>query len=152
MASKSEFLMSLNSQQKPLCQLVTTELFTKETKNRETARKWQKRVWVRCLRLVVLCLSNHADPYSSAWWSLTAQEKGIFQDPKELKINYMVAIFQERLSTLSIRCIKSDKLSQKIVMNCWMILLWGRPGQKRFNCLLCCVQPYLIRWLRLFIS
>jgi len=33
MLSKSEILMSLNSKQKPLCQLATTELFPKETKN-----------------------------------------------------------------------------------------------------------------------
>jgi len=37
-----------------------------KTKNRETARKWQKRVWVWCLRLLVLSLSNYSesDPYS----------------------------------------------------------------------------------------
>jgi len=40
MLSKSEkILMSLNSKQKSLCQPATTELFPKETKNRETARK-----------------------------------------------------------------------------------------------------------------
>jgi len=27
-----------------------------------------------------------------------------------------------------------------------------KAGQNRFNCLLCYVQPYVIRWLRLFIS
>jgi len=43
--------MSLNSKQKSLCQLATTELYPKETKKRVTARKWQKRVYVCCLRL-----------------------------------------------------------------------------------------------------
>jgi len=47
MPSKSEkILMSLNGKQKSLCQLSTTELYLKETKNKETARKWQKRIWV----------------------------------------------------------------------------------------------------------
>jgi len=37
MLSKSEkILMSLNSKQQSLCQLATTELLPKETKNRET--------------------------------------------------------------------------------------------------------------------
>jgi len=35
-----------------------------------------------------------------------------FQDSKELKMNYRVSVFQERLSTLNIRYIKSDKLRQ----------------------------------------
>jgi len=43
--------MSLNSKQKSLCPLATTELLPEETNNRETARKWQTRVWVWCLRL-----------------------------------------------------------------------------------------------------
>jgi len=50
MLSRSEVLTSLNSKQRSLCKLPTAERFTKETKNRETARKWQKRVWVLCLR------------------------------------------------------------------------------------------------------
>jgi len=86
MLSKSEIVMSLNSKQKALCPMVTTELFSKETKNRETARKWQKRVWVWCFRSVVLNLSNHAGPYFLSWCSLTAHEKGLFQDSKELKM------------------------------------------------------------------
>jgi len=53
----------------------------------ETAKKWQKGVWVWCLRLVVLSLSTHAKPYCLSWWSLTAQEKDPFQDSKELKMN-----------------------------------------------------------------
>ena len=65
--------------QKSLCQLQTTELYPKEAKKRVTARKWQKRVWVWCLTLVVFSLSNHADPFISAWFSLTAQEKGVFK-------------------------------------------------------------------------
>jgi len=102
MLSKSEkILMSLNRKQKSLCQLATTELFPKETKNRETARKWQKRVWVWCLRLVILSLYNHVELYSLAWWSLTAQAKDPFQDSKELKMNWTVTMFQERLSKVT---------------------------------------------------
>jgi len=45
--SKSEkILMSLNNKQKLLCQLVTIELYPRETKKNETARKLQKCVWV----------------------------------------------------------------------------------------------------------
>ena len=59
MLRKSEKLVIFSSKQKSLCQLATTELFPKETKNRETERKLQKRVWVLCLRLVVLiCLTS----------------------------------------------------------------------------------------------
>jgi len=43
--------MSLNSKQKPLCQLTTAELFLNETGKQQ--KKWQKRVWVWCLGLVV---------------------------------------------------------------------------------------------------
>jgi len=111
MLSKSEkILVSLNSKQKSLCQLATAELFPKETKNRETARKWQKRVWVWWLRLVILCLCNHAELYSLAWWSLTAQAKVPFQDLKELKMNWTVAMLQERLS-------KVTDLGKQIIMN-----------------------------------
>jgi len=46
MLSKSEDIDELVGKQKSLCQPATTQLFTKETKNRETARKGQKRVWV----------------------------------------------------------------------------------------------------------
>ena len=102
--------------------LATTELFPKETKNRETARKWQKCVWVWCLRLAILRLCNHAELYSLAWWSLTAQAKDPFQDSKELKMNWTVAMFQERLSTVT-------NLGKQIVMNSQIILLWRRPGQ-----------------------
>jgi len=53
--SKSEkILMSLNNKQKLLCQLVTIELYPRETKKNETARKLQKCVWVWYLTLVVL--------------------------------------------------------------------------------------------------
>jgi len=65
--------------------MATTEL-SKETKNKETARKWQKRVWFWCLKLVVLNLDNHADPYFLVWWSLTAQVKSLFQDSNKLKM------------------------------------------------------------------
>jgi len=40
------------------------------------------------LMLQIFSLSNQADPYFLDWWSLTAQEKGLFQDSidkKELK-------------------------------------------------------------------
>jgi len=54
MLSQSEkILRSFKSKQKSLCQLATTELYPKETKKRVTARKWQNRVWVWCLTLVV---------------------------------------------------------------------------------------------------
>jgi len=32
-------------------------------------------------------LCNHEDSYFLAWWSLTAQEKGLFQDSEELEMN-----------------------------------------------------------------
>jgi len=55
------------------------------------------------------------------------------------------------LFTTSIRYIKSDKLGQT---NCNEFLdnfLTKKAGQNLFNYLLCYVQPYLIRWLWLFI-
>jgi len=42
--------------------MATTEVYPKETKSKQTARKWQSRVWVWRLRLVVIGLSNHAEP------------------------------------------------------------------------------------------
>jgi len=54
-------------------------------------------------------------------------------------------MFQERLFTLSIRYIKSYKLRQT---NCNEFLdnfVMKKTKQKLFNCLLCYVQPYLIR-------
>jgi len=39
--------MSLNSKQKSLCQLATAELYPRHGKS----KKWQKRVWIWCLRL-----------------------------------------------------------------------------------------------------
>ena len=148
MLSKSEnMLMSLNSKQKSLCQLATTELFPKERKNRETGRKWQKRIWVWCLRVVILSLCNHAELYSLAWWSLTAQVKDPFQDSKELKMNWTVAMSQERLSTASIRYIISDKLRQTNCNECLDNFVMKKAEQNFFNCLLCYVQPYVIQWL-----
>jgi len=48
MLSESEkILMSLNSKQKPLWQLATAELPTRQG----NSKKCQKRVWVWCLRL-----------------------------------------------------------------------------------------------------
>jgi len=52
---------------------------------------------------------------------------------------------QERLSTLSIRYIKNDKLRQT---NCDEFLdnfVMKKAGQNLFDCLLRYVQPYLIR-------
>jgi len=54
-------------------------------------------------------------------------------------------MFQERLLTLSIRYIKSDKLRQT---NCNEFLdnfVMKQAGQNLFNCLPCYVQPYLVR-------
>jgi len=54
--------------------------------------------------------------------------------------------------TLCIWCIKSDKLRQT---NCNEFLddfVMKKAGQNLFNSLPCYVQPYLIRWLQLFIS
>ena len=80
MLSQSEKISrSLKSEQKSLCQLATTELYSKETKKRVTARKWQERVWVWCLTLMVFRLSNHAEPFFLAWCSLTAPEKSVFK-------------------------------------------------------------------------
>jgi len=110
MLSKSEkILMIFSSKQKRLYQLATAELYPTRHGN---SKKWQKRVWVWCLRLVVLSLCNHPKLYFLAWWSLIAQAKGPFQDWRELKMNWRAAIFQERLFTLSIRYIKCDKLRQ----------------------------------------
>jgi len=56
-------------------------------------------------------------------------------------------MFQERLSTLSIRYIKSDKLRLRQT-NCNEFLdnfVMKKAGQNLFNCLLRYVQPYLIR-------
>jgi len=39
MLSKSEILMSLNSKQKPLYQLATTELFTNDTRKQQKSGK-----------------------------------------------------------------------------------------------------------------
>ena len=54
-------------------------------------------------------------------------------------------MFQERLSTLNIRYVKSDKPRQ---INCNEFLdtfVMKKTGQNLFHCLLCYVQPYLIR-------
>ena len=69
--------MSLNSKQKSLCQLTTTELYSKETKKGITAEN-DKTTFKSDDAIVVFSLTNHADPYFLAWWSLTAQEKFFF--------------------------------------------------------------------------
>ena len=59
-------------------------------------------------------------------------------------MNQRAAIFQERLFTLRIRYIKSDKLNQT---NCDELLdnfVMKKAGQNLFNCSLRYVQPYLI--------
>ena len=52
--------MSLNSKQRSLCQLATTELYHKETKKRETAEN-DKTAFGSDDALVVFSLSNQAD-------------------------------------------------------------------------------------------
>jgi len=54
-------------------------------------------------------------------------------------------MFQERLSTLSFRYIKSDKLRQ--INEFLDTFVMKKAGQNLFNCLLCYVQSYLIRCL-----
>jgi len=51
----------------------------------------------------------------------------------------------------ALRLIKSDKIRHTDFYEFLMILLWKRPGQNLFNYLQSSVQPYLIRWLQLFI-
>ena len=48
-------------------------------------------------RTTPLSLSNHADPYFLAWWSLTAQKKGLFQGSNELK-NRGFIVFHKALA------------------------------------------------------
>jgi len=47
---------------------------------------------------------------------------------------------------------KSDKLRQTNSNEFVSNFVMKKVGQNLFNCLLCYVQPYLIRWLQLFIS
>jgi len=54
-------------------------------------------------------------------------------------------MFQERLSTLSIPYIKSDKLRQKCCDEFLDNFVMKKAGQNLFHCLLRYVQPYLIR-------
>ena len=54
-------------------------------------------------------------------------------------------MFQERLSTLSIRYTKSDKLRQTNCNEFLYNFVMKKADQNLFNCLLCYVQPYLIR-------
>jgi len=55
-------------------------------------------------------------------------------------------VLQDWLSTLSSRYMKSGKRGQT---NCNELdnFLMKKAGQNVFNCLLCYVQPCLIRWL-----
>jgi len=52
-------------------------------------------------------------------------------------------MLQERLSTLSIRYIKSDKLRQTNCNDFLDNFVMKKAGQNFFNCSLCYVQPYL---------
>jgi len=62
MLSKSDkILMSLNSKQKSFVNWKPQNSYPRETKKKATSRKWQKRVWDWCLRVVLLSLSNTAD-------------------------------------------------------------------------------------------
>jgi len=56
-------------------------------------------------------------------------------------------MFQESLSTLSIRYIKSDKLRQTSCNEFLDDFVMKKAGQNLFNILLCDVRPYLIQWL-----
>jgi len=74
--------MSLNSKQEKAT-LRTGNHINLPQADRETAQKWQKRVWVWCLRLVVLIVyATTRSLISLAWCSPTAQAKGLFQDSK----------------------------------------------------------------------
>jgi len=46
----------------------------------------ERRLGLMLHKLVVLGLSNHAEPYFLVLWSITAKEKRLFQDSKELKL------------------------------------------------------------------
>jgi len=87
--------MSFSNKQKSLCQMATTELYLKETKSNQTAREWQSSIWVWRLRLVVLGLSNHAEPFFLVWWSLTAQDKSSFSRFKWIKTQLKITMFQD---------------------------------------------------------
>jgi len=137
--------MSLNSKQLKAT-LPTGNRRTLPQRDREISKKWQMRVYVWCLISVVLSLCNHAKLYFLTWWSLTAQEKDPFQDSKELKMNQVVAMFQERLSTLSIRYVKSEKLRQTYSNEFLDNFVMKKARQNLFNCLPCYVQLYLIQW------
>jgi len=54
-------------------------------------------------------------------------------------------MFQDRLSTLSTRYIKSDKLRQTKCNEFLDNFVMKKAGKELFNCLLCYVQSYLIR-------
>jgi len=54
-------------------------------------------------------------------------------------------MFQERLSTLSIRYVKSDKLRQTNCNEFLCNFVMKKASQNLFTCLLCYVQLYLIQ-------
>jgi len=62
MLTKSEkILRSLNNKQKSPCQIATTELYPKEAKLKQTARKWRNSVWVWWLSRPVTRLGRQGD-------------------------------------------------------------------------------------------
>jgi len=69
--------MSFNSKQLKAT-LPTGNRRTLPQRDRQTAKKWQKRVCVWWLRLVVLIVYATRSLISLSWRSLTAQAKGPF--------------------------------------------------------------------------
>ena len=79
--------MSLNSKQKPLCQLANTELLPQGDKEKSKIEKMTK---ARLGRMPQIRGSQFMQPRDVLFLSLmvtTAQAKGPFQDSKELKKN-----------------------------------------------------------------
>jgi len=60
-------------------------------------------------------------------------------------MNQVVAMFQERLSTLSIRYVKSEKLRQTYSNEFLDNFVMKKARQNLFSCLPCYVQLYLIQ-------
>ena len=119
MLSKSEkIIISLNSKQKSLCQLATIELFAKETKKRETARKWQKRVSVCwCLILVVFNLFNHAYPYFFSLMVTDCSEENPFSRFRRIKNELKGRNVPGEVVHKTISALKVTNLGKQILMN-----------------------------------
>jgi len=99
----------LNSKQKSLCQLETTELFSKETLKETKKKRNSKKMTKTRLGLLVPWISGSSfiQPRGPLFLSLMFANSKVFFKIQDKR----VAIFQEKLSTLSIWC-KSDKLRQ----------------------------------------